>query len=184
MIVTTTTTRKVKEENIIQRELRKVIKNLKKWSVEISKHHEEIAVRNFSIGIEVHGFCEQYPPRKHPEYNLMEEMANSVGFSVSYIGLLSKIAGWLYYEKGIKNIRSFMRENNYDKWSHIMRAYFIASGKTEDELAFRRRFLGARTGLMNFKAVLPKSKKDEIDLMIKKITELGAAKLRKFEISK
>jgi len=88
----------------MERELERVIGKLTRWAKEIATHHEEIAKRNFAIGLEVAGFIETFPPRSYPGEDILGRIAESVGLSPSYLSILARTADWLYREKNAKDV--------------------------------------------------------------------------------
>ena len=165
-------------EREAKRELGSVIRKLQRWSKEIAVHHEEIARRNFAIGLEIHGFIETYPPRRFPELELMDQISNAVGLSASYLKLLSRIAGWLYQEKGIRAIVPYMRAKDLANWSSLVDHYFIlAHGKSESKMELSRRWLGTKSSVLNLRAALPRSERASVDKVLGRLERIVKSRL-------
>ena len=166
-----------KNEARAERELRKVIRKLRRWVSEIKAHHNEIAKRNFAIGLEIAGFIESFPPRQYPGMELMERLAGEIGFSSSYLSLLARISSWLYDKKGVKAVLPYMERNGLHNWRGVMDHYFQSQGRDEARVMLSRRWFGAKSSLTNLQAALPATDRPVIDRMLGRINKIVKAHL-------
>ncbi len=165
--------RKAVLEEGVEKALADLITKLEHWKLEIRKHHAEIAKRNFAIGMEIHGFLQLYPPRQFRGMDMMGRIAKALNVHHNYLRLVVGVAAWLYGDRGVRNIRSFMKEHELKSWRQITEFYSAETqGSRMETVHVNKRHASVRRSLEGLASVLPPKNRRRIDEIIKQVTSL------------